>query len=85
MRAELQVKASILVAIYIFSLHDNESKMRLKYGVRVRSKRRVRYKKPSFEYNVTWAKGAVHVALSRPFVDYLLHNKVYFCKKFKTC
>ena len=31
-----------------------------------------------FAHNVTWAKGAVHVALSRPFVDYLLHNKVSF-------
>ena len=35
-----------------------------------------RYNKTSFKHNITWAKGGVHVALSRAFADYLLHNQV---------
>ena len=45
-----------------------------------------RYKKPPFAHNITWAKGAVHVALSRQFADYFLHNQVKLRKRhFKLC
>ena len=57
-----------------FRLPDNAKKRRvLGYGEEGNKKA---YQKPPFAYNVTWAKGDVHVALSRPFVDYLLHNEV---------
>ena len=35
-----------------------------------------RQNKVPFKHNVSWAKGAVHVAATRAFVDYLLHSEV---------
>ena len=37
---------------------------------------RERRNKVPFKHNVSWAKGAVHIASTRAFVDYQLHSEI---------
>ena len=33
-------------------------------------------KKIKFQHAIRWAKGSVHIAVTRQFIDYLLHSEV---------